>query len=317
MTVVILGAGKGKRMGSKLPKILHPLMGRPMIFHILRTAQRFSPEEIITVVSPEGYEPTRKVLGDEAVKYVIQPEAVGTADAVARCRDLVHTRRVMILCGDVPLIRPQTLSDMIALHQSRGAAATLLSTELADPSGYGRIIRNGDSSVQKIVEHKDASSAERELREINSGTYIFEADLLYELLGDVKPSPATGEYYLPDVIGMLVGRNMRVEALKIEDRNEVMGVNNIMALKRVQDIFRQRLLASWRSAGAIVDNPYNFFADSDVELSGGVKITGRVVLRGATRIGSGASIGPFVHLEETVVEGNNCIKGAKSRKSSS
>ncbi len=317
MTVLILGAGKGKRIGTKLPKILLPLQGRPMLIHILRTVERFSPEEIIIVVSPEGYEHTRKILGDESIKYVIQPEALGTADAVQRCRDMVHTRRVMILCGDVPLIRPQTLSDMIALHQSRGAAATLLSAELPDPTGYGRIIRNGDGSVYNIVEHKDASAAEREVREINSGTYIFEADLLFEFLKEVKPSPATGEYYLTDVIGMFAGRQMRVEALKIEDRNEVMGVNDILALKKVQDIFRQRLLENWRNAGASVDNPYTFFADSDVTLSPGAKITGRVVLRGATRIGSGASVGPFVHLEDTLVEGNNCIKGARSKKSSS
>lgn len=317
MTAIILAAGKGRRMGTRLPKVLQPLLGRPLISHIMRTVQRFSPENIIVVVSPQGLEPIRNVLGDEGIKYVTQTQARGTADAVRQCRDLVHTRRAMVLCGDVPLLRSQTLADMIALHQTRSAAATLLSAEIHDPSGYGRILRNGDGSVSRIVEHKDASTAERRIREINSGTYIFESELLFDLLERVEPSPTTGEYYLPDVVAMLVKQGLRVEALKIQDRAEIIGINDMVALKQVQDIFRQRLLRRWLKAGAKVENPYTLFADIDVELAAGAKVIGRSILRGFTRIGAGASVGPFVHLEDTVVEGNNCIKGQRSKSSSS
>ncbi|MBD3287079.1 NTP transferase domain-containing protein [candidate division WOR-3 bacterium] len=316
MTVIILAAGKGKRMKSAKAKVLVSLLGRPMISHIMSTVQRFSPENILLVVSPSGHEAIKDVLGEEGIRYVIQSEARGTADAVKLCEKYVQTRRSIVLCGDVPLIRPSTLSDMIALHQSRGAAATLLSTEIPDPSGYGRILRNGDASVRGIIEHKDASTSEREIREINSGTYVFESGLLFELLKRVEPSPATGEYYLTDVVAILVKEGHRVEALKIEDQTEVMGVNDFMALKKLEDIYRHRLLEKWSRAGAVVSHPQMLWADIDVELAPGTRIIGRAVLRGNTSVGPGASVGPYVSLEDTVVEGNNRIKGVRSRKSS-
>ncbi|MBN2380239.1 bifunctional N-acetylglucosamine-1-phosphate uridyltransferase/glucosamine-1-phosphate acetyltransferase [candidate division WOR-3 bacterium] len=316
MTVIILAAGKGKRMMVRGPKVLQPLLGKPMICHIMSTVNRFSPEEILVVVSPSGHEGIQKVLGNEGIRYVHQNDPRGTADAVSLCSDLVGTRRVMVLCGDVPLIRSQTLADMIELHQSRGAAATLLSAELPDPSGYGRIIRNGNGSVRGIIEHKDASASERDIREINSGTYVFESEILFDFLKRVEPSPATGEYYLTDVVAMLVNAGMPVEALKIEDRNEVMGINDRTALKRVEDIYRRRLLAKWAKAGALVQHPQMLWADSDVELAPGARIIGRAVLRGFTSIGPGSSIGPSVHLEDTVIEGNNKIKGSRLRRSS-
>jgi bifunctional UDP-N-acetylglucosamine pyrophosphorylase/glucosamine-1-phosphate N-acetyltransferase len=302
-----------------------------MISHVLSTVQRFSPEHLLVVVDSKGHEMIPQELDDEGIRYIIQPEAFGTADAARRCRDEVTTRRVMVLCGDVPLLRSQTLSDMIALHQSRGAAATLLSTEFPDPSGYGRIVRNGDGTVLRIVEDKDASSVQRAIREINSGTYIFESSLLFDTLELVEPSPATGEYYLTDVVAILVERGMRVEALKIEDSSELMGVealkiedsselmgvNDPAALKRVEDIFRRRLLSRWRRAGARIEHPHMVFADSEVELAAGAQVNGRTVLRGSTRIGPGSRVGPFVTLEDTVVEGNSCIKGLRSKGSSS
>jgi len=317
VTFIILAAGSGKRMRGATPKVMRPLLGRPMISHILLTVQRFSPEHLLVVVDPKGHEVISQELSDEGIRYIIQPEALGTADAVRRCRDEVTTRRVMVLCGDVPLLRSQTISDMIASHQSRGAAATLLSTEFPDPSGYGRIVRNGDGTVRRIVEDKDASSAQRAIREINSGTYIFESNLLFDMLERVEPSPATGEYYLTDVVAMLVEVEMRVEALKIEDSSELMGVNDPVALKRVEDIFRRRLLSRWRRAGARIQHPLMVFADSEVELAAGAQVNGRTVLRGSTRIGSGSRVGPFVTLEDTVIEGNSCIKGLRSKSSSS
>lgn len=317
MTAVILAAGKGKRMGASIPKVLHPLLGRPIITYILSSLEHFSPEEVIVVVSPEGEEPIRAAIGNETKKYVIQPEARGTADAVKRCRSQISTRRMMVLCGDVPLIRPQTLSLMMALHQSKGAAATLLTTELPDPSGYGRVIRNGDGSVRKIVEHKDATASEKLVREMNSGTYIFETSLLFEMLDKVQPSPATGEYYLTDVISMLVDEGKRVEALKIDDRTEVMGINDQAALKALESILHERILEEWTLRGVKIDNPRLVWLEGDIKLSAGTQLTGSVVLKGATSIGTASSIGPFVELVDTVAEGTNCIKGTRSKKYSS
>ncbi len=315
MTILILAAGKGKRMNSNLPKVLHPLLGRSMISHIIRTVLCFSPEEIMVVVSPDNYQFIREELGDEGIRYIRQPEPAGTADAVKRCASLVKTRRTMVLCGDVPLLRSQTLLDMIDLHQSRAASATLLSTDLTNPTGYGRVVRNGDGSVSRIVEHKDATKQERLIREINSGTYIFESRILFDLLEKIKPSQATGEYYLTDVVAMIVASGARVEALKIDDSDEVMGINDKAALKRAEDIFRNRLLAVWREQGGKIHNSNMIFADSDVTVGAGAQITGEAVLRGNTHIGSGSRVGPSVQLEDTVVEGNNLLKGVGLKKS--
>lgn len=317
MTAVVLAAGRGKRMGGSKPKVLHSVLGRPMISHIMSTVQRFSPDHILVVVSPEGHPSVKEALGNESIRYIIQPEALGTADAVKRCREAVPTRRVMVLCGDVPLLRSQTLSDMIALHQSRGAVATLLSTEVPDPTGYGRVVRNGDGSVSRIVEHRDASAGERSILEINSGTYIFESDILFDFLDRVKPSTTTGEYYLTDVVAMMVEDGHIVEALKIEDRTEVMGINDRIALQRVEDLLRQRILKRWKRAGARIQHPYMVSSDSDVELAAGVQIEGKVTLRGETSIGPGATVGPSVNLEDTKVEGNTSLKGERSKSSSS
>jgi bifunctional UDP-N-acetylglucosamine pyrophosphorylase/glucosamine-1-phosphate N-acetyltransferase len=317
LTAIILAAGKGKRMGSNLPKVLQPLLGKPMILYIARAVHHFSPEETVVVASPEGVDFLKEILGNETTKYVIQPQAAGTADAVKRCAKEVVTRRVMILCGDVPLIRPQTLSEMIALHQSRAAVATLLSTELPDPSGYGRVIRNGDGTVKRIVEHKDDSSLEKDVREINSGTYIFETSLLFDSLEKVKPSPVTGEYYLTDVVSMMVDEGHRVEALKIDDRTEVMGINDPAALRQVENIFRERLINEWLRSGVRIENPQMVEIEGDVTLFAGSQITGRVNLKGSTSVGAASSIGPYVQLEDTVVEGGNYIKGVRSKKSSS
>ncbi len=300
-----------------MQKVLHHLLGKPIICYILDSIEHFSPEEVIVVVSPDGEEPIRSALGNETKKYVIQPEAKGTADAVKLCRAEVSTRRMIVLCGDVPLIRPQTLSSMIALHQSRGAAATLLTTELPDPTGYGRVIRNSDGTVMKIVEHKDATASEKAVREMNSGTYVFETELLFEMLDKVQPSQTTGEYYLTDVVAMMVASGRRVEALKIDDRTEVMGINDQAALKALENILKERILDEWMRMGVGVENSQQVSIEGNIKVSPGARLTGSVALKGTTSIGIASSIGPYVQMEDTVVEGSNCIKGSRSRKYSS
>jgi len=240
MNIVILAAGKGTRMQSDLPKVLMPLAGRALLIHVLDTLKYFKNTKTILIV---GYEQAkvREATKNYAASYAEQLEQQGTGHAVQMAipyLDLQHSE-TLILCGDVPLIKPETLDKLLNEHRHNKAQATILTTRLFDAGHYGRIVRNSDQSVQKIVEFKDATAEERAIKEINSGIYIYDTKLLIEALKNLKPANAQKEYYLTDCIEILKNQGHKVSAYCTEDSREVSGVNTVTELAELERVFVQ------------------------------------------------------------------------------
>jgi len=241
MASLILAAGKGVRMKSKLPKVLHQVCGKPMVKHVFDTICQIGIERPIVVIGP-GHQAIRGLLSSQA-QYVQQQEPLGTGHAVMQAEGLLagFSGDILILCGDTPLLRAQTLRKFILEHRRRGGVATILSAVMEDPTGYGRIIRAPDGSVQKIVEERDTSISEKDISEVNTGTYCFKGRMLFKALHRVRPDDVTREYYLTDAIGILTGDGHRVEAHVVDDPAEAVGVNSRQDLAVVEKLLCERM----------------------------------------------------------------------------
>ena len=238
-TALILAAGMGKRMDSDLPKVLHPALGKPLVHHVLGQLQALHPARVVVVVGHKE-ELVRKALEDRSVHFVTQSPQLGTGHAVqAAWPELLEgPPTILVLAGDMPLVRTVTLKKLIDRHLGDRDAVTFLSGELDDPSGYGRVVRDNRGNFQRIVEEKDATSKERKIAEVNSGIYCFERGPLGEALGALKPDNAQQEYYLTDTLTVLLGRGLRVGALLVPDSREMFGVNTPEQLALVEDTLR-------------------------------------------------------------------------------
>ena len=227
-------------MNSDLPKVLHPIGGLPMITRVVRTAQALHADRIVPVLGYK-YELVQSALKDEPVECALQLEQLGTAHAVMQSRDILKdfNGNVLILYGDVPLIKVETLENLLSLHSETDTQSTILTTDLPDPTGYGRIIRNYDHSLMKIVEEKDATNEERQVNEINSGIYVFDAQTLFQLLPLVGNNNKQNEYYLPDVLNLIIQKKGKVAIDKIKNYVEIQGVNNIEQLDVVNEFFEK------------------------------------------------------------------------------
>ena len=236
-----MAAGQGKRMKNpEMAKVMHLLAGTPLIEHVVRLAQRAGASPIIAVVGHQRESVIAHLAAfDRSVRIAVQAEQLGTAHAVlqaeAPLRDFEGD--VVILSGDAPLTRTETLARMLATHRDTGAAVTVLTAILPDPTGYGRVLRDDEGRIVRIVEHKDARDAEREVREINSGIYAFNKKLLFEALHAVGNDNAQGEYYLPDVFGIFAARGLRMEPCIVESFDEIRGVNTIEQLQDMERMY--------------------------------------------------------------------------------
>ncbi len=234
ISVIILAAGKGTRMGSNIPKVLHHIGDLPMISHVINTAKKLNVEHIVPVLGYE-YQKIKQELKNETLQYALQKEQLGTAHAVMQCTEILKNfnGNILILYGDVPLISSKTLESLLEVHNSQDAYATVLTTDLKNPTGYGRIIRNKNGDLAKIVEQADASEQELEVKEINSGIYVFKSWILFNLLPMVKNINSQKEYYLPDVINLILAENKKVSIQKSINFFEVQGVNDIKQLNEI------------------------------------------------------------------------------------
>jgi len=301
-TIVILAAGEGTRMRSAVPKVLHPVCGRPMIEWVVRAGLDAGAGKIVVVDNP------RRRLGEslpDGVVTAIQEQPNGTGDAVrAAASEIDPDQPVVVLAGDVPLITPEAIDALLAGHQAAGAAATMATMELDDPAGYGRVVRAADGSVERVVETKapgDATDAERAIREVNTGIFAFDGARLLEALGDLRPHNAQGELYLPDVLPALRGRGHAVAAHVIADPTLTLGVNDRVDLAEVVRHAQRRVLEAHMSAGVTVVAPETTTVDADVTIGPDTVLEPGTTLRGATTVGEGAVIGPLTTLIDTRV----------------
>lgn len=327
LSIVILAAGQGKRMKSALPKVLQPLAGRPLLKHVIDTAKLLEPAAI-QVVYGHGGDQVREVLKDEPVSWVLQAERLGTGHAVMQAMPAVpNDHMVLVLYGDVPLISRATLTELLARAGSNQTG--LLTVELDDPTGYGRIVRGKRGRVQRIVEQKDASKKELKIRECNTGVIAAPARLLKKWLKSVRNDNSQGEYYLTDVIGMAAGEKVEVSPLVTANVVEVLGVNDKLQLADLESAFRRQVTRELMVAGVTIVDPARLdvrgtvthgadvFIDVNVVLEGNVKLGDRVrihpncVIRNS-EIGDDTEVFPNVVIDSTVI-GASCNIGPFAR----
>ena len=237
LRVIILAAGKGTRMNSDLPKVLHKLKGKPLLDYVIDESELLNPKEIILVV---GFKKERVIKHTESrinLRYATQIEQLGTGHAVLQTNELLKNRKghILILYGDVPNIKASTLQPIVNDHISNNRDLTLITAEIDDPTGYGRIVRDKNGNLLKIIEEKDCSDDEKKIKEWNPGIYIFKIPEVFKILNNIKTNNASKEYYLTDAIGLSQQSNMQIKAIKIENSDEVIGVNTADQLKELED----------------------------------------------------------------------------------
>ena len=297
--VLILAAGLGTRMRSDLAKVLHRLDGRPLINHVCRTAAGLAPEKIYVVIGHQGEDVKNAVAGElpaTQTTFVTQREQLGTGDAVNSAREFLEARdsTLVVLSGDVPMIRPATLAGLIRQHRNhrgKGAACTLLTVRLKDPTGYGRVIRDQEGRFERIVEQKDATDVEREIGEINAGIYCFDTRKLFAALQQVQNNNAQGEYYLTDVPGLMREAGEDVSIFLHHDAQEIEGVNNKAQLAELEALLNRRTISRLMlDSGVSFIDPKSTYISESASIGRDTVIYPNVMIEGATTIGDGCTV---------------------------
>ncbi|WP_336632308.1 MULTISPECIES: bifunctional UDP-N-acetylglucosamine diphosphorylase/glucosamine-1-phosphate N-acetyltransferase GlmU [unclassified Microbacterium] len=304
LAVVILAAGQGTRMRSALPKVLHRIGGRPLVGHVLDTARDLAPGHVLVVVRHERDRVAEAVTGISAeVTVVDQDEVPGTGRAVEVALQSIpdFDGDVLVLSGDVPLLDADTLATLIRDHRASRAAVTLLSAVLSDATGYGRVIRGVDGTVERIVEQKDASAAEAAVTEVNAGVYVFRAEPLRAQLVRVGTDNAQGEKYLTDVIALVRGAGLTVTASVVPDASSTLGVNDRAQLAEAGRLLNARTVRRWQLEGATIQDPATTWIDVTATLAPDVTVLPNTHILRATAVAAGATIGPDTTLEDCEV----------------
>jgi len=308
LTAVILAAGEAKRMRSARPKVLHALCGRPLIAYPVNAARALG-AGVVVVVGRAADEVRAAVAPDAAAGFVEQKERLGTGHAVLQarvaCGDAPGT--ILVLPGDVPLLSEATLRRLVEHHVATGAAATLLTAELADATGYGRVVREHGRPVG-IVEHRDAAPAQRQIREIGTSVYCFDAQRFWPALAQVAPDNEQSEYYLTDVIGILHRQGQRLEAVVTEDPSECLGVNDRKQMAELGTIMRRRILDRLMIAGVTVIDPVNTYVDDTVTIGADTVLHPGVILEGRTTVGAECVVSTGCHVSDTTLADRVLLK---------
>ncbi|MBI5044174.1 MAG: bifunctional UDP-N-acetylglucosamine diphosphorylase/glucosamine-1-phosphate N-acetyltransferase GlmU [Nitrospirae bacterium] len=293
ISIIILAAGLGTRMKSNLVKILHPLAGMPMLAYTLDLAKSLKPEKIVAVIGHQA-EKVKDTFSDYDVNWAIQKEQKGTGHAVMQAKNALNNFNdtVIVLSGDTPLLKKETISELIKSHKSKGSRVAILTTEIDNPYGYGRVIINANGKVERIVEEKDASETIKKIMLINTGIYAFDKEFLFNALSEIKPNNTQGEYYLTDIIGIAAKRGLEINAVKAKDSDEVMGINTRLELARAEKIIRKRINDRWMLNGVTIIDTETTFIDDTVEIGRDTIIYPNNFICGKTKIGEGCTIFP-------------------------
>ena len=301
---IIMAAGKGTRMKSKLYKVLHSVAGKPMVEHIINRVVETNPAEIITIVG-HGAEMVKEQLGNRS-KYALQEEQLGTGHAVLQAEHFLKGKKgtTLVISGDTPLLTTETLNNLFEYHQGKKASATILTAHAENPTGYGRILRDHVGIVKKIVEQKDATIEEARVQEINTGTYCFDNEALFEALNKVETNNAQGEYYLTDIIEILKNEGKTIAAYQTDSFEESLGVNDRIALANANKSMRERINNQHMMNGVTFIDPANTYIDEGVEIGADTLIEAGVHIKGETVIGEDCFIGANSQIVDSTIGDN-------------
>jgi len=302
---IILAAGEGTRMRSSLPKVLHNICGKPMLGYLIDNVNSIGIKKVIVIVGHKAELVKKQISG---IKCVVQDELLGTGDAVSKARSALlkdsKIENVLILYGDTPLLSQGIIKKIVETHTSSGAGATLLTAQLKNPTGYGRVIRSAGKKVVKIVEELDASIYEKITEEINVGVYCFNKKALFDSLEKIKPNNEKEEYYLTDTIEVLTKANIPVESVTTADAEEFLGVNTRVELGKAELVMRKRILNKIMDAGVTIIDPDNTYIGHEVEIKEDTVIYPYTFIENNVKIGSNCSVGPFARLRPGTVIGD-------------
>lgn len=306
---VIMAAGKGTRMKSNKSKLVHKIYDKELVKRVVELAKKVGTDEVVAVV---GYmkEQVEAVLKDE-VKYAYQDELLGTGHAVMQAREYLKGKKgkVVILYGDVPILRPETLENLISKSFKNKEYATLLTAIYENPTGYGRIIRDEGGNIKAIIEEKDANSEEKQIKEINSGIYCFDIEELVSALKLIKPNNAQGEYYLTDVIKIMNDKGLKTGAVIVEDNTEILGVNDRAQLELLTRVLRMRINAEHMRNGVTIEDSNSTYIHDNVKIGTDTVIHPNTTIKSGVVIGSNCEIGPNAYIREGCEIGNNVKVG--------
>jgi bifunctional UDP-N-acetylglucosamine pyrophosphorylase/glucosamine-1-phosphate N-acetyltransferase len=304
VSVVILAAGQGTRMKSNLPKVLHPVAGRPMVSYAVAAARVVSAAQPVLVVG-RGADQVRATLGQQ-VRYVTQQQRLGTGHAVLQASSLLAGRSdlTLVTCADMPLLRGETLQRLVEHHRQSNPTITMLTVIQDNARGFGRVLRDASGAVLAIVEEADATPAQLAIRELNTATYCFDAQWLWSRLHQI-PLSAKGEYYLTDLVGMAVAEGRRVEALTTADPSEALGINTRVHLAEAEAVSRRRILEKWMLNGVTIVDPATTYVEAGVTLGSDAVVYPNTHIEGETQIGAGCRIGPNTVIRDSTL-GERC-----------
>ncbi len=295
---LVLAAGKGTRMKSEKSKLVHKIYGKELVKRVVETAKKSGVDEVITVV---GYkkEQVQLVLGD-SVKYAYQEEMLGTGHAVLQAEKYLKDKngKVVVLCGDVPILRPETVRNLIDKSIENKEYATVLTAIYSNPTGYGRIIRDIGGNIKGIVEEKDATEAQKEIKEINAGIYCFDIQELLQALKKIEPNNAQKEYYLPDVVRIMNEKGLKTGAVIVEDNTEILGVNDKMQLELLTKVLKLRINQYHMKNGVTIEDIDNTYIYDDVEIGTDTVIHPNTTIKGDVIIGKDCELGPNAYIRE-------------------
>jgi len=306
--ILILAGGLGTRMKSSLPKVMHSIMGKPILEYIFETALSLNPDRIIMLIG-NGSQKVQEHFLKSGCSFAFQKNQLGTGDAVKSALEFMEKdSSVLILSGDVPLISSSTLNKMFDFHSTSRNIITMLTMKLEDPFGYGRIVKDKTGNVERIVEHKDADEETRKIDEVNAGIYVMNADFLLKYVPTIKNNNIQKEYYLTDLINMAYSKKMSVKTILVDDENEVKGINTRKQLSEIEILMQTRKKKELMLGGVTIESPSTVHIDYDTVISSDVTIEPCVTIRGKTVIESGALIGSHSHIENGLIKSGEKVK---------